>query len=1040
MKKIKFGYIFLLPVLLSLLAGIWIPTHNPVPVQHLQAVAGILDVSKWDAQSVVELQGEWEYDDDSQQTPQLVSLPHLFPRNAEWGGNACGFATYRLMVQGLSPEKEYGIQVIDIATAYRMVINGDQILTAGQVAADPDEHRPMMLEQVGFFRADEAGQAEILLTVSNFSYFEGGFRNFITLGTVEQMTRYASYQDLVEIFLFATILSLGLFFLAVYTVYRRFDALLYFSLLSIINAIRVILRGHRQIYDLLPQIPWDLTVRLEFLAGYLALPAFGLFLYSMDYVKRNRFLKLFYYSFGIVVFMICYLTPNEIYANPLPYYVRLMQGFMVYFAYVLGRGMLARRWDAILLAATSFFLFLGVLYDYFIRGFNAMIPVAVYTMTIILTVILTNQIRNTVVNTSILAYQLQDSLTAEQRLRERLEVLDHIKNEFLANTSHELRTPLNSIINITESVLERGDRALTRLQEDNLNLVVASGKRLLRLINDLLDITRIRHQDLMIKPRDLQLKKVLEPVVQVFRYTTDNSRITFHTKLPEQLWIHADENRLIQILYNLLGNAQKFTAKGTITVSAEQSGELALIMIEDTGEGISPERLELIMHPDDDVRLEHLQNEDILGMGLAITRQLVTLMGGTLWIESVEHHGTRCFFTLPMATESGNSAELASTQNFDPTFRELDKKEEAAEQEQREKEQHEKEQREQEQREKKVLVVDDEYINFKTIINVLSPDGYTFLQAATGQEALDLIAKNKDLSLVILDVMLPELSGYEVCRRIRESYTINELPILMMTAAKLDHDVAMGFSSGANDFLNKPFASEELRARVKTLINMKVNYDHAISSEIAFLHAQIKPHFLHNVLNTLSHLTVEDPAKAERLVENISVYLRNNFEFYDLESLIPLEKELETIDAYIAIEMQRFGERIHYECQVEDAIQGQISQILIPPLVLQPLVENSVRHGISKKIGGGVVTLAIGQSPEGITFTVADDGVGMSEEIVLRVLSGQKPGSVGIRNINTRLKRTYGTTLACQSIEGQGTQISFIIRKEQDHVISDDRG
>ena len=183
MKKNKFIYVFLLPVLISLMAGIWIPTHNPVPVQQLQAVTGQLDLADWDVQSVVELQGEWEYYPDSliqnltreqnqgknQLKPQNVKLPHLFPRKAEMDGNAYGVATYRLLIQGLSPDKEYGIQVIDIATAYRMLVNGSQVLSAGKVSADPKDHDSMMLEQLGLFRADASGQAEILLEVSNFT-------------------------------------------------------------------------------------------------------------------------------------------------------------------------------------------------------------------------------------------------------------------------------------------------------------------------------------------------------------------------------------------------------------------------------------------------------------------------------------------------------------------------------------------------------------------------------------------------------------------------------------------------------------------------------------------------------------------------------------------------------------------------------------------------------------------------------------------------------------------------------------------------------
>lgn len=1001
----KLGY--LIPALFALFIGIWIPGYSQVSLQTQQMTKAVVDVKGWNHDTVLEIHGDLQYyegvllrDVTSSSHMQYRRLPHLL--NDE-NGQAYGVATYKFVIQNLQPDKYYGIQVTDISSAYRVVINGKEMMKNGVVSYLKDEHRPQWKEKIALFQSDSVGQAEVVIEVSNFSYFEGGIRNYLIIGEFERLQAYASHQRDVELFQFASLMILGLFFAGVYAVDREFTALLFFALLCIDNAIRTVVRGHRIVYDLIYPFSWDVAVRIEFLVGYLAFPFFGLFLYYMRYVKERRFIKWFYIATALFFTVITLFTPNEIYGNALKYYVILMELFMVYATWVLVQGVRQKRKDALVILLTSLFLFFGILYDYYVRGFTAMIPTAIYCMMIILTLIVTNVIRINVRNTKNLAQQLTHSLEQEKQLTEKLAALDQLKNEFLINTTHELRTPLNGMINITETIIQGFEGPLTKGQQENLQLVTASGKRLYHLINDLLDSIRLKHRDLHIDKKHMDIKKVMDPVIQVMEFSNDNPHVRIVNELQDDLYIYADENRFIQILYNILGNAMKYTKQGSIRITAQPVGQYIQIRIEDSGIGISQEQLQHLWDEYDIFASSFETDYNGMGIGLKITKDLVELQGGTITVESELQKGTVCTFTLPKGSRL--KVEQSPLPKTEEMFVHIQKK-----------------QHSEHQKGHKILVVDDELVNRRALYNVLTSDNYYVLLATDGKEALELLAKHKDIKLVILDIMLPGISGYDICRKIRDLYSINDLPVLMMTAGLKEQSMALGFEAGTNDFLTKPFAVDELKARVKTLIMMKLNYDRAIANEIAFLQAQIKPHFLINVLNIVTYLTEEAPDKAEKLMHNLSIYLRNHFDFYNLESFIPLSKELETIEAYIQIEKERFGERIQYRCIMDDDIQ-----LKIPPLILQPLVENAVRHGICKKIDGGHMTLQIEQLSDTVRFTVLDDGVGMDAQTLQAILDGKKSNSVAFKNITMRLKRTYGTTLHIKSEVDKGTKITFSI-------------
>jgi sensor histidine kinase YesM len=598
--------------------------------------------------------------------------------------------------------------------------------------------------------------------------------------------------------------------------------------------------------------------------------------------------------------------------------------------------------------------------------------------------------------------------------RELIEA-NKMKDEFLINTSHELQTPLNGIINISESLLDGRCGPMSPKQEDELSVILAVSRKLSSLIRDIIDMEKIKRNELRFRLAPTDVRSASSIVLDVIRHLNDNTRVELVTDIPADLPpVVADENRLMQVLFNLLGNAVKFTERGRVTLSARAEGAVVAVSVEDTGIGMMPEEQTKMFRAFSQGSARITEQYGGSGLGLFISKQLVERMNGSLWLDwSEPGKGTRFSFMLPISDEPvarQGAAEIALLQDEAAAA--------AASAEPRPASGF------------RLLAVDDDATNLRVLKLLLEGEGHEVLTASGGHEAIRLLRERSDIDLVLLDVMMPRMSGYEACRIIRQEYSLYDLPVLLLTVRNSPEDLAAGFEAGANDFLVKPVVAKELRARVATLLEMRKSAQEALKSEMAFLRAQIKPHFLYNTLNTIAYFCEQDGQKAKDLLDQFSEYLRNSFDFKNLEAWTSLRKELEFVQAYLEIEKARFGERLQTVIRVdEDALD-----VRIPPLVLQPLVENAVLHGIMKRIEGGCVEIIVKLSGKEAEFTVRDNGVGMPPERVDALLADQGGAklsrSVGVRNIHMRLKKLYGAGIRLISEAGQGTMVSFAVPLE----------
>ncbi|HSC68098.1 MAG TPA: diguanylate cyclase, partial [Cellvibrio sp.] len=404
----------------------------------------------------------------------------------------------------------------------------------------------------------------------------------------------------------------------------------------------------------------------------------------------------------------------------------------------------------------------------------------------------------------------QQQVEQERSLVRRLQQVDKLKDEFLANTSHELRTPLNGIIGLAESLLDGLNGPLPTHTRYSLRLIAASGRRLSALVNDILDFAKLKNQGVTLHKKAVDLRVLVDIVIALSRPLVGDKPLTLHNRVPETLpAAHADEDRLLQILHNLIGNAVKFTHEGSITISAEVKDEFIQVQIADTGIGMNADQLTDIFQPFHQIDGGAERAYGGTGLGLSITKQLLELHGGTITANSTPAEGSVFTFSLPLCQElpaAPDDTVQAPVHSLDetPTGQLNETRRTRADQ----------------PSQGHILVVDDDSVNRLVLVNHLALRNYRVTEAANGEEAIALVQEQGDIDLVLLDVMMPKMSGYETCQRLRETYRPHELPIIFLTARSQTQDLVMGLEAGANDFLTKPISKEELLARVDTHLQL----------------------------------------------------------------------------------------------------------------------------------------------------------------------------------------------------------------------------
>ena len=421
------------------------------------------------------------------------------------------------------------------------------------------------------------------------------------------------------------------------------------------------------------------------------------------------------------------------------------------------------------------------------------------------------------------AEELQVALEKEKetqvqlrKAKEAAEAANEAKNQIMANTSHELRTPLHGIINLADLIRIGASGPVSPQAVQDLEMIINSASRLNSLVNDILDFSKLQKQQLEIQHKPVDLFQVAENSLALLKPLHREKPIDLQNELTKDLpLVDGDEDRIQQILLNLLGNALKFTESGEVRLSAVIQDGWIELAVADTGIGIPQDKQERIFDAFEQGDASTERTHGGTGLGLSVAKQLVELHGGRIWLESVVGQGSVFRFTLPCSsaseqerTEPVVSKKVNTTKALPVAVATVPVVEEETGSEPNV------DLLVDDPSEITILVVDDEPINRQVLRNQLEMVGYRVEVAIDGLQGLKLLEKLNP-QVILLDVMMPRISGYQTCYRIRQKYSASELPIILLTAKDQPEDTVRGFQHGANDYLTKPFSREELLIRVQ---------------------------------------------------------------------------------------------------------------------------------------------------------------------------------------------------------------------------------
>ncbi|MDX2285182.1 MAG: response regulator [Bacteroidia bacterium] len=467
----------------------------------------------------------------------------------------------------------------------------------------------------------------------------------------------------------------------------------------------------------------------------------------------------------------------------------------------------------------------------------------------------------------------------QEKVNEQLRQADRLKDQFLANTSHELRTPLNGIIGLAETLQDGVAGTPSPEMKANLGMIVSSGRRLAALVDDLLDFSKLKDQSLSLRSAPVDVRTLGDMVMRISSHLVGRKPLALRNDIPQDLPLAlGDENRIQQILYNLLGNAIKFTPSGEVSIHARVQGAEIEVEVRDTGIGISEDRQQVIFRDFEQGDGSSSREYGGTGLGLSITQKLVELHGGRIRVVSEPGSGSSFFFTLPVSPDQTLQPQAGS---WVARLHALEYVPHAAVEEAR--------MEGKPLAEIRILIVDDEPVNIQVLKNYLVNEPYQLFSAGNGPEALDLIRKEGKFDLILLDLMMPRMTGYEVCRRIREEFLPSELPVIMVTAKNQLADLVEGLSIGANDYLPKPFSREELMARIKNQLTLGRIYE-------------VTQRFVpKEFIRTLGYESIMDVQLGDQVLQHMTVMFADIRDFTTLAETLGPEATFQFVNTYMQL-------------------------------------------------------------------------------------------------------------------------------------------
>ena len=739
-----------------------------------KAINGILDLNNWNFESagIIPLHGEWQFCNKQLLEPKdfnsVKSEPYEIGTKNEYF--VCNYGTFRLNIQNKNTKNGLSFYfVCNFNDSYKLWIDNNLISFKGNTAPVENNIDKDYIEDFRIIKVidfiPEKSTFTITLQVS------GDKSNQISadflLGLSRQVYTQTSNNQIKLIIIICILIPMGIYHFVLYLYRKKDSSNLFFGIFVISGAIVIIFMTlesgdtySKFFYILLDSVGIIIYHWISYTVMIICTTSYALFTYNMFNINNTMQKKIILYNalFYQIIASTLHLSillgleshPKVLYFLLVLINMLLLIPLSYSFVITIVIAIKTRQIESRLILMGLIFLFLATVIDTlstFFKGFMFSEGI---------TLISWGGIIMSFFQCFAIALKFSKAFIQVEQLSEQLISLDKLKDEFMANTSHELRTPLNGIIGITESIIDGATGKLPKKTVENLDLVVSSGKRLANLVNDILDFSKLKNHGILLSLKSVDFAQIVNLVLVISKTLIPKKTIELKNEFPKNLpFVLGDENRLQQIMYNLIGNAIKFTHEGSVTVSGQIKDNYLEVTIVDTGIGIPKEKIIDIFRSFEQVDASISREYGGTGLGLSITKQLVELHGGKIWVESEVGKGSKFIFTLPLSENQErtevtviepkimsnygiiDSANLeinyneAALSEFDLTSVEplTD--------------------------EIKILIVDDEEINLQVLVNQLSLQKYSVVTAHNGVEAINKFKSGQKFDLSTTYIIPP---------------------------------------------------------------------------------------------------------------------------------------------------------------------------------------------------------------------------------------------------------------------------------------------
>lgn len=1001
---------------------------NKVPPHDMQLAGdGVLSLEDWDfgKQGRVTAGGTWEFypgvfiipAPDREVFQDYSKLKEYVKAPGKWEIHEkdidpvlISTGTLRLRIT-LPEEGNYGIESDSIQYPAAIYINGVKVFDSGLTEKDLQTMAPAKRTILGIANS-KGKQMEIVIHVAYYSGLLNDVLHTISIGTSESLLGNRDKEREMDFFVIFVCLIIGITLSLSFLLRKGSKNSFYIGIFLIFQGIYIATIGEQLIHSVV-RMPKNSILFYNFQIHIMYLSILSLLLLANNFFHK-------YTKKGIIIFLCILLGligPLFLWTPGDPTFSwgmsvlqhKILIGIILgvpfgYFLYIMRRAFQGGIESAgmIFVIVVSYCCYLLSLGIGFLFGINIGRLPTLMMLFMILTQILFMNYR------SKLAFRKVEQLSSQ------LLLYDEMKDKFLAKTSRELRKPADSIINNADGLLEGQEGSLNYQQQQKAFVISCEGRHIINILDELL-VASGENTDISITPESID-RRNLEDIINELEYLAgEKEGLKLISNIPEEfpcLW--ADKSKLKQILYHLIQNGVKFTNEGDITVSANIHGDMAFIEVKDTGTGIEKAQRNIIFTPF--FQGKKTGEAEGLGLGLGITKNLVELQGGRIWVVSDMGKGSQFTFSIPLdrngekktSRETENGTVPAGLENENGRFAAANRGDSEIE-------------RLAGQRPETVLAAIRDKKLLTEMKRLNEELKCTIIIFDSNGGLLEYVQK-ESIDLVLLDTTVKDITSCKVCESIREQYTVTELPVIILAEDGQYQEVQKVLCRGANDFIKRSCPFEELKVRIQTMLSVKKSAEEAISQEMQNLYAQIVPHFLYNTLNTIIGLSFKDAEKTCEALQNLSTYFRAKLDFSSYNSLVSIEREMELVKAYLDIEKIRYNSRLEILYDLEEGID-----ILLPALTLQPLAENAVHHGIQNSRDKVTVEISIKRTPDNrVAIKITDNGPGIPKEKREELMTGRN-NRIGLSNVIRKIKLMKNADILLESSAGEGTCITIYV-------------